>query len=432
MQKCLRLLPLLLVAMAWLCPVIAAVKPAALSTGNAYYQLEELTLKNVFRQTEDRFGISIAYKSELVKSRKVKLDLLQYHSPEEVLQKALAPFNLSYEKVRDRFYLVTEKRATDPLPTPALPLIQQRTLHGKVTDKNSAPLPGVTIKVKGTSNGTLTNAEGHYTLGISGNGSEILQASYVGYETQELPAGTNDELNITLRENTSSLNEVVVTGYTSQRKKDLTGAVTVVKVADMNKQPTAQIENQLQGQASGVTVIGSGQPGQAPMVRIRGVNTFGNNTPLYVVDGVPTQNINDLNPNDVATMQVLKDAGAASIYGSRASNGVIIITTKRGSGKVKVQYDAYYGRQYPKGGNVWHTLNPQEMANLRWMAYHNSGISNPSDTLYGSGQQPVLPDYLLPVGLKEGDPRTNPSLYNVNPNYTDADDYNNFYRITKA
>ncbi len=433
MQKCLRLLPLHLMAMAWLCPVIAAEKPSAISAGNAYYQLEELTLKNVFRQTEDRFGISIAYKSDLVRSRKVKLDLAQYHSPEEVLQKALAPFNLSFEKVRERFYLVTEKRMPEGPPTPALPLIQQqRTLHGKVTDKSGAPLPGVTIKVKGTSNGTLTNAEGNYSLGISGNGAEILQVSYVGYETLELPVGTNDQLNITLHENTSSLNEVVVTGYTAQRKKDLTGAVTVVKVADLNKQPTAQIENQLQGQASGVTVIGSGQPGQAPMVRIRGVNTFGNNTPLYVVDGVPTQNINDLNPNDVASMQVLKDAGAASIYGSRASNGVIIITTKRGSGKVKVQYDAYYGRQYPKGGNVWHSLNPQEMANLRWMAYHNSGISNPADTLYGSGPQPVLPDYLLPVGLKEGDPRTNPSLYNVNPDYTDADDYNNFYRITKA
>ena len=440
MQKCLRVLPMHILALAWLCPALYAQDLTAVAAGpattprEAAYQLEELTLKNVFRQTESRFGISIAYKSELVKSRKVKLDLTLYHSPEEILLKALSPFNLSFEKVRDRFYLVTEKKAAEQLETPVAPVLQQqqRPIHGKVTDKKGAALPGVTIKVKGTRNGALTDANGNYTLNIESSGSEVLEVSYVGYESREIPVGSQSALDVTLQENTSSLNEVVVTGYTSQRKKDLTGAVTIVKVADMNKQPTAQVENQLQGQASGVTVIGSGQPGAAPMVRIRGVNTFGNNTPLYVVDGVPTQNISDLNPNDVASMQVLKDAGAASIYGSRASNGVIIITTKRGSGKVKVQYDAYYGRQYPKGGNVWNTLTPQEMANLRWMAYKNSGIANPSDTLYGSGPTPVLPDYLLPVGLKADDPRTDPALYYVNPNYTDQDDYNNFYRITKA
>src|SRR5699024_7259954 len=121
-------------------------------------------------------------------------------------------------------------------------------------------------------------------------------------------------------------------------------------------------------------VVSSGQPGEEPQISIRGINTFGNNKPLYVVDGVPTQNISDLNSNDIASMQVLKDAAAASIYGSRASNGVIVITTKKGDGKVTINYDAYYGYQVPPSGNVWGILSPQEMADAIWTANRNSGI----------------------------------------------------------
>ena len=139
-------------------------------------------------------------------------------------------------------------------------------------------------------------------------------------------------------------------GYGSQRKSDLTGAVSVVDMESMGRQPSPQVTEQLQGQASGVTVTSSGQPGEPPQVRIRGINTFGDSSPCYVVDGVTTQDINYLNPNDIANMQVLKDAGSASIYGARAANGVIIITTKKGSGDLKVNYNGYYGSQMvPKG-----------------------------------------------------------------------------------
>jgi TonB-linked SusC/RagA family outer membrane protein len=204
----------------------------------------------------------------------------------------------------------------------------------------------------------------------------------------------------------------------------------------MNRQPTSQIAEQLQGQAAGVTVIGSGQPGEAPQVRIRGINTFGDNTPLFVIDGVPTQSITDFNPNDVASVQVLKDAGAASIYGSRASNGVIIITTKKGrTGKPQVAYDAYYGTQVPKHGNIFRILSPQDMAQLKFNALSNSGTpvtSTSADPLYGQGPNPVLPDYIFPEGAKEGDPAVDPKLYYINPNFTDQDDYNSFYHIVRA
>jgi len=312
-------------------------------------------------------------------------------------------------------------------------VLAQTRITGKVTDKSSGnPLPGVTVAVKGSNRGGATDPGGHYTL--QAKKGDVLIFSFVGYTSQEVTVGDGPSLDVILSEKIGSLDEVVVTGYATQRKKDLTGAVSVVNVAQITRQPTAQVSNQLQGQVSGIMVLGSGQPGEEPQVRIRGVNTFGNNTPLYVIDGVPTQNIVDINPNDVESMQVLKDAGSASIYGARAANGVIIITTKKGKpGKVRVTYDAYYGRQVPKGGNVWHLLNSQEQANLKWMALKNTDPNIVyNDGLYGSGATPVLPDYIAPGGLKEGDPGVDPSLYNVDPNYKNPSDLDNFYRITKA
>ncbi|RBL92846.1 SusC/RagA family TonB-linked outer membrane protein [Chitinophaga flava] len=310
-------------------------------------------------------------------------------------------------------------------------VVAQTKYTGKVSDKASGnPLPGVSVSVKGTNRGTATDPSGNFN--IQAKSGETLIFSFVGYDPQEAVIGAGP-ISILLAEKVGSLEEVVVTGYASQKKKDLTGAISVVKVENLTKQPTSQIANQLQGQVSGITIVGTGQPGQEPQVSVRGKNTFGNNTPLYIVDGVPISNLADVNPNDVQTMQVLKDAGAASIYGARAANGVIIITTKRGTGKVKVQYDGYYGVQKPQGGNPFNILNPQEQADLKWMAIRNSS-KNPvfDDDLYGKGDKPVLPDYIFPVGAKEGDPRVDPSKYYVNPEYKRQSDFASFYRINKA
>ncbi|PSL45457.1 TonB-linked SusC/RagA family outer membrane protein [Chitinophaga niastensis] len=398
---------------------------------SADVQPDESSLKTVLHLIEEHFSVSIAYKSNLVKSKRVQLSVATCQSPEEALGKALSPFNLHYEKVREHFYMVTEKEATPPPVTTHDINQQQHPVKGLVKDEKGNTVAGVTIKLTGTAIGTVTTADGTYTLNVPGKSDDQLEITFIGYETQRLVVGGRSVINIILKEGASSLNEIVVTGYTTQRKKDLTGSVAVVDIQNLVKQPSAQITEQLQGQASGVTVIGSGQPGESPQVRIRGVNTFGTNSPLYVVDGVPTTDIADINPNDVASLQVLKDAGAASIYGARASNGVIIITTRRGKGKISVTYDGYYGRQYPKKGNVWNTLNPQERANLRWLAYKNSG-ADPSDAIYGNGTKPVLPDYLLPAGAKEGDPATDPSKYYVNPDYTDMTDYGKFNQIVRA
>ncbi|HEY0273260.1 MAG TPA: TonB-dependent receptor plug domain-containing protein, partial [Chitinophaga sp.] len=234
----------------------------------------------------------------------------------------------------------------------------QQQVTGRVTDHATGNgLPGVSVAVKGTTKGTATGADGSFS--VSANKGQVLVFSFVGYNNQEVVIGSGPVM-VSLEEKVGSLDEVVVTGYSAQRKKDLTGAVAVVNVDNLKTQPVANVNSQLQGQVSGVTVVGSGQPGQQPQVKIRGINTFGNNTPLYVVDGVPTQNIDDLNPNDIASMQVLKDASSATIYGARAANGVIIVTTRRGSaGKVRLNYDGYVGTQRPAKGNVWNLATPQ-------------------------------------------------------------------------
>ncbi|RFM28468.1 SusC/RagA family TonB-linked outer membrane protein [Deminuibacter soli] len=304
----------------------------------------------------------------------------------------------------------------------------QKSITGRVLGPDRKPVQGASVSVKGATTGTQTDADGNFRINAASDATLVI--SFVGFASQEIAVNNSQSVGtISLSQLATSLNEIVVTGYSSQKKKDLTGSVAIVNMEAAKKQPVADLNNMLQGQVSGLTVVGTGQPGQTPQVRIRGFNTFGNNAPLFVVDGVPTQNINDINPNDIASTQVLKDAGASSIYGSRASNGVIIVTTRKGTGKVKVSYDGYVGTQKPKGGNVWDILSPQEMGNLKWLAYKNSGKA-PTDAQFGSGTTPVIPDYILPNGAKAGDPGTDPSTYYLDPNYNGSMD--GFHQIVQA
>ncbi|WP_157136690.1 SusC/RagA family TonB-linked outer membrane protein [Galbibacter orientalis] len=304
----------------------------------------------------------------------------------------------------------------------------QEQVTGTVIDaETGTPIPGATVIEKGSTNGTTTDFDGNYSISVSSDA--VLSFSYIGFQTQEIPVNGQTEVNATLSQDVTALDEIVVVGYGTQRKQDLTGAISVVDTEELNQQPSADVTNQLQGRVSGVTITGGGQPGEAPNVKIRGANTFGNNTPLYVVDGIPTDGIGDLNPNDVETMQVLKDAASASIYGSRAANGVIIITTKKGKGKMKISYDSYYGVQMVQSGNPWNILNSQEMADLNWIAQRNTNPGDaPSSQQYGNGANPVLPNYIAPVGANSVDE----SQYYVNPNYTSSSDFDSFNRIVRA
>ncbi|HEY0273351.1 MAG TPA: TonB-dependent receptor, partial [Chitinophaga sp.] len=228
--------------------------------------------------------------------------------------------------------------------TPA-PYFQAVRITGRVLDAAGTPLPGVTIRVKGTALGAVTLADGTYSINLpDSSGHAVLQVSFIGYEPQEVPVSGRTTVDITLRTTEGKLNEVVVIGYGTQRKRDLTGAIANVQGAELAQQPVQTPTQAVQGKVAGVQVISSGQPNQLPQVRVRGTGSaLAGVNPLYVVDGVLTDDIRNLNNADIVSMDVLKDASAA-IYGVRAANGVIIITTKKGkAGKMQINYDGNAG-----------------------------------------------------------------------------------------
>jgi len=270
---------------------------------------------------------------------------------------------------------------------------QERTITGRVTAEEEGPLPGVNVTVQGTTIGAITDINGSYSLRVPGP-TAVLLFSSIGYVTQSVTVGAQSAIDVVLVSDVQALQEVVVTGYTTQRRRDLTGAVGVVETDELTAVPTGNLTSQLQGRASGVTVIGDGRPGQSAKVRIRGFSSFEDNDPLYIVDGVPTTDISYLNPNDVETMVVLKDAGAASVYGSRASNGVIVVNTKRGAKGVKVTYDMYAGVTLPGAGPTEDVLTAEEYAQLQWLVYANDGTVE-THPLYGpsSNASPTMPGW---------------------------------------
>src|ERR1051325_3900458 len=210
----------------------------------------------------------------------------------------------------------------------------QTLITGTVKDEKNEAIIGSNVVVKGTSNGTVTDIEGAFRLEIpAGTEAPVLVVSSIGYVTREIAVGSQSTFNITLVEDTRMLSEVVVTGYTSQRKDKITGAVAIVSKDDLVKMPVASIDQALQGRAPGVVVSqNTGAPGEGVSVRIRGVGSVNSgNNPLYVVGGLPTLDITNLSSQDIESLTVLKDAAAAAVYGARAGNGVVIVTTKKGS-----------------------------------------------------------------------------------------------------
>lgn len=295
--------------------------------------------------------------------------------------------------------------------TAALTAMAQRKVSGKVSGPDNKPLYGVTVTVKGTTIATVTAADGSYMITMPGK-SDVLVFSSVGYELYEVNSKGNNVVDVVMKLQTTSLNEVVVTGYSAQRKKEITGSVSVVNINEAKQMPVGTGEEILQGRASGVTIISSGQPGAASDIRIRGITSFGNNAPLIIIDGV-RGNLHDINPNDIESMQVLKDASAA-IYGVAGSNGVVIVTTKKGkTGRARVTYDSYVG--VTTRGKGYDMANTQEEANGIWLQFKNSNVA-PTHPQFGTGTNPTIPDYLTPAGASNGAPGTDPSLYNINSN----------------
>lgn len=314
----------------------------------------------------------------------------------------------------------------------SMALAQQRLVTGKVMDENGSGMPGVNVLIKSTAQGTATDVDGNFSVAVP-NEDAVLVISFVGYTSQEIPVGSRTSIEVQMQPDMTSLQEVVVTGYTSERKADIIGSVAVISNKDLLATPSANLTTQLQGRAPGVVVSGGGEPGAAAKVRIRGFTSFGSSDPLYVIDGVPTRDASRVNPNDIESIQVLKDATSASIYGARAAQGVIIITTKQGTpGQMSITYDGYVGGAYIPKSTFPDLLNTAEYLDYLGRINDPNAAAPYTHPLFGTVGNFTIPDYIvvspgLKGGFNEGDPEVDPSLYSV-----PRDNYSNIYQILRV
>ncbi len=363
---------------------------SAQAFANGYSQgislkLDRVQLRKVFRVIEEQGIFRFVYKDEILpKNRRISIQV-QDATLEEVMGKLLENTSLSYKILNSNLVVITNGQLAGNAYEPLLVHVK-----GIVTNSKGEPVEGASVQERDTRNGTITRSDGSFSIDVEGNDA-VLVFSHVGFNRFEVTVNSRREFNITLQESGSSLNDVIVIGYGERRRRDVTGAVSTVSAKDIEKSTSMSPELALQGTAAGVLVqSGGGEPNARPTVRIRGVNTFGYADPLYVVDGVPIYEggagvtdggIGDIrspiniftliNPDDIESISVLKDASAAAIYGVRASNGVVLITTKKGkTGKPKVEVSSYYGTQnIPKKISV---LNTKQYFDLVTEAYNNN------------------------------------------------------------
>jgi len=327
---------------------------------------------DVLHEIMDHYQVSFLYEPVTLEGKKVIVPVsFKGKRIENILSRLLEPAGLTYKRINDKTFSILSKEdvksadrgemkanlmgiTPEQLDEPHLiqgDIIYERytapaaiLVSGVITDELDNPLPGVNVLIKGSTVGTTSDAVGKFSLEVPDENA-VLVVSFIGYMTQEIAVGTQTTINIKLAPDVKQLSEVVVVGYGTQKRASVTGAISSVSSEDISVQPVLNVGQALQGRVAGVTVVNNGAPGAAPIIRIRGVGTVNNANPLYVIDGFPTSDLNSINAKDIESLEVLKDASAAAIYGSRASNGVILITTKRGSNnkKLSVNFDSYYG-----------------------------------------------------------------------------------------
>lgn len=300
-------------------------------------QESQTPLSIVLSQIESQTNLLFAYnEAEIDLGRKVSVNVKD-KALDEVLESLFGKTAIDYE-IEGRNIVLSSKTGIKTS------VDQTKEIKGVIVDNSGIPVIGASVQVQGTTNGTITDMDGNFTLNASSD--DVLTISYIGYVTQNIKVGNKTSFNIVLKEDNKTLDEVVVVGYTTQKKADLSGAVASVKMDEVSDMAVTGINHALQGKMSGVTVYQtSGAPGASASVRVRGLGTIGNNDPLYVIDGMPADNMNDVNPGDIERIDVLKDAASAAIYGSRAANGVVIIQTKKGkkSEKINVTFNTHHG-----------------------------------------------------------------------------------------
>lgn len=337
-------------------------------------KMQNATISQVFDEIERQSEVYFFYnKNQIDETRTISVDF-RNKTIDDILKSMLSELSLTYE--------FAGKNIIIKAANPAVNGSQQSgiTVKGKVANSSGESLPGVTVMIKGTTSGTISDADGSYNLSnVPSDGTLVF--SFVGMKKIEIGVAGNSTIDAVLEEEAFGIDEVVAIGYGTVRKSDLTGAVGSVQGDAIAERQTTQLSTALQGAVSGVMVTrNNSAPGATSTIRIRGITTIGDNNPLVIVDGVPVDNINDINPNDVESMSVLKDAASASIYGSRAAAGVILITTKRGkSGEVSLNYNVEYGFEKPTAlPEYTNAVRYMQMYNeLRWNDNGNTGNEYP-------------------------------------------------------
>lgn len=358
--------------------------------------MKNVPLKQVFAELISQTGVSIIYnENALSRTRPVSVHVTDVQL-KDVLDICTQGQPVAY-RITGRNIVIEPRKAASVLPVPdtvAMELAAENPVTGVVTDGKGAPIPGASVVIKGTRQGVSTNAKGEFTLNDVPPGSVIVVSS-IGFSAKELPVDGKKYLQVMLQEFIGNLSEAVVVGYGTVKKSDITGAVASVSENDIKATPVTDLDRAMQGRAAGVLVTqNSARPGGAATIRIRGTGSVNaGNTPLYVVDGFPTNSINDINPSDIESIEILKDASSTAIYGSRGSNGVVIVTTKRGKkGVSSVNFESYYGIQSVR--RKIPLLNAQQYAE-----FINEARVNGGGAPYFDGSAPERP---LPANVGKG------------------------------
>jgi len=384
------------------CTTVFSFSPNDIFSQNVRININEdktVTVEEVFDLLREQTDYTFIYQEDMFKNiPKVKLEKGMIKA-NRLLKEIFSEENFEFEFTENHKIMVVEKMISEKV------VVQRIKITGTITDSGGQPLPGVNVLEKGSNNGASTDFDGNFSISVTDENA-ILEVSYIGFATKEVPINGQSNLNIVLEESSTGLDEVVIVGYGTQKKSDLTGSVGSVSSAKLQERPAASLTESLSGKMSGVSVsINSGRPGGKSNIRIRGNSSVSlANDPLYVVDGVilvstglanNSNPIDYINPNDIASVEVLKDASATAIYGARGANGVVLVSTKRGTkGGGRINYDSYYSLgTLAKKIDV---LNSKEFLMIEDVAYQNAEKYDPVGYANGKYTDPAL---------KRNDPR---------------------------